>query len=269
MTPPAYAMNPSSFAEMYEGWLVQPLFRPWAEMLLERVPLAAGNRVLDVACGTGIVARLAKQRLGDASSVTGVDLSAQMLEVARAVSPGVDWRQGNALALPFAASEAFDVVFCQQGLQFFPDKLAAAREMRRVLAPGGRLGVATWRPVEEIPFFLALQRVAERHLGTIVDSRYAFGDATAVAKVLTDAGFRDARVTTESLTIHFPDAAPFLRMNATALVGMGVPPGTITDEERTALVAAIAGESADVVPAFAEGAGVAFAISTNLGTARA
>jgi len=99
MTLPSYAMNQANFAEMYERWIVGPLFRPWAQMTLEEVDLSPGDRVLDIACGTGIVARVAKERLGGAGYVVGVDLSPEMLAVARAVASDIDWRECNASAL--------------------------------------------------------------------------------------------------------------------------------------------------------------------------
>src|SRR5262245_45406857 len=100
MTLPSYAMNQASFPERYEQWLVGSLFRPWAELTLDEVKLSSGDHVLDIACGTGIVARVAKERLGDAGYVVGVDVSPDMLAVARAVAPPIDWREGNAIALP-------------------------------------------------------------------------------------------------------------------------------------------------------------------------
>ena len=118
MALPEYAMNASSFPQMYEQWLVGPLFRPYAEVLVERARLTPADRVLDVACGTGIVARLAAQRIGDNGLVVGVDISPQMLAVARTVAPEIDWREGDVSALPVADGERFDVVLCQQGLQF-------------------------------------------------------------------------------------------------------------------------------------------------------
>lgn len=269
MTLPAYAMNQSNFAEMYERLLVAPLFKPWAEVLLDRTSLASGDRVLDLACGTGIVARLAKERLGSKSRVVGVDLSAQMLEVGRSIDPGIEWREGNATALPFGETEKFDVLLCQQGLQFFPDKLAAAREMRRVLAPGGRLAVATWRALEEIPFFMALDRVAARHLGAVVDHRYGYGDAVALERLLVEAGFQDVGVETIARTIRFSEGAVFVRMNAMALVGMSAASAVLSEEQRAQLVALIAKESAEVLPQFTDGEGTTFEISTNLAIARA
>jgi SAM-dependent methyltransferase len=224
-----------SFPEMYEQLLVGPLFRPSAEVILEEVALARGNRLLDIACGTGIVARLAKERLGDSGRVVGVDVNPQMLAVARSVAPGIDWREGSATALPLQDDEQFDTVTCQQGLQFFPDKRAAAREMRNALAPGGMLAVATWRPTEEIP-------------------------------LLREAGIREVRVKTVSRTMRFTDAPAFVRLNTMALVGMSTASKEMGDEERRRAMAAIAGDSGKVLPPYTNAAGLAFEISTNVAT---
>ena len=129
-------------AQAYERYLVPAVMARFADDLVESV--GPGDRVLDVACGTGIVARCAAARGADA---TGVDVNAQMLDVARAADPAVEWIEADATALPLA-DDAFDVVLCQQGLQFMPDPAAALAEMRRVLAPGGRLTVSVWRPSE-------------------------------------------------------------------------------------------------------------------------
>jgi ubiquinone/menaquinone biosynthesis C-methylase UbiE len=232
MTPPSYAMNQTSFPEMYERWLVQPLFRPWAEIILEEVGLAPGHRVLDIACGTGILARIARERLGGDGHVVGIDISPDMLAVARAVAPGIEWREGNASALPLQDRERFDVVACQQGLQFFPDKPAAAAQMRRALAKGGKLAVATWRSDDEIPFFRELRHVAERHLGAIVDQRYGFGDAAPLEALLRNAGFNEVRSRILSRIIRFENGAPFLRLNTMALVGMSTVGKAMSDQER-------------------------------------
>ena len=137
MTLPRYAMNQSSFPENYERELVGPLFRPWAELTVDEVNPGPAERVLDVACGTGIVARVAGERIGSGRGLVGVDISPGLLAVARAVAPDIDWREGDAGALPLADGEQFEVVLCQQGLQFFPDKPAAAARLpsRSVLCP--------------------------------------------------------------------------------------------------------------------------------------
>lgn len=267
-TLPSYAMGQPSFPEMYERWLVGPLFRPWAEVTFEVVNLSPGHRVLDIACGTGIVARVAREQLGAAGCIVGIDISADMLAVARKAVPEIDWREGNAGALPLRDGEQFDVVVCQQGLQFFPDKPAAAAEMRRSLAQGGRLAVATWRSDEEIPFFRELRRVAERHLGPVADQRYRFGEPGPIEALLRDAGFSEVRSKRITRTIRFEEGEPFLQLNTMALVGMSAAGKTIDDEERKRVVEAIVSDSALVVRSHSDGPGLAFELSTNLVTAK-
>ena len=136
MALPAYANNQQTFPAMYEQWLVGPLFRPFAEVLLDRLDPRAGERVLDVACGTGIVARLARERVGAGGAVVGVDVSPAMLDVARSVGPSITWREGSAIDLPLSDGEVFDVITCQQGLQFFPGSPQGRR--RDAASPGCR-----------------------------------------------------------------------------------------------------------------------------------
>jgi SAM-dependent methyltransferase len=264
---PAYAMNRASFPEMYERCLVGPLFRPWAEVLIDQVRLAPGARVLDVACGTGIAARLARERV-DGAVVVGVDLSRPMLEVARTIEPRIDWREGDAAALPVAVGEEFDAVLCHQGLQFFADRAAAAREMRRVLAPDGSLVAATWRHLEENPLFRDLQRIAEPHLGAIADGRFRLGEAAALHDLLAAAGLSDVRVQTLSRVLRFSDGLSFVRMNAMALVGMRATAVSLGDAERDRLLEVIVAESAGVMRSYGDGQSLVFEMSANVATAR-
>jgi ubiquinone/menaquinone biosynthesis C-methylase UbiE len=259
-------MSQQSFPEMYEQWLVAPLFRPFAEAIVDEMRLSAGDRVLDIACGTGIVARVARERAAG-GAVVGIDASPEMIAVARRVGPGIDWREGNALALPLREGERFDVALCHQGLQFFSDKPAAAREMRRAVRKGGRLAVATWRSEEESPFLRELRAVAERHVGPIADARYTFADAGLLAALLRDAGFRDIRTGTVSRTVRFDADAPYVRMNAMALVGMSAAGKDITADERKRLVEVIATDSATVLRDHSDETGFSFPLSTNLATA--
>ncbi|TGS17991.1 class I SAM-dependent methyltransferase [Mesorhizobium sp. M2E.F.Ca.ET.209.01.1.1] len=260
-------MGQASFPEMYERWLVGPLFRPWAEVTFEEVKLSPGHRVLDIACGTGIVARVAREQLGAAGYVVGIDINAEMLAVARTVAPDIDWRVGNAGALPLRDGEQFDAVVCQQGLQFFPDKAAVTAQMRRALAQGGRLAVGTWRSDEEIAFFRDLRRVAERLLGPIVDLRHSFGNAALIEALLRDAGFHDVRSRTISRRIRFEDGAPLLRLNTMALVGMSAAGKAMADHERKRVVEDIVSGIAPVLQSYTDGSGVAFELSSNLVTA--
>jgi SAM-dependent methyltransferase len=264
--PPAAA----AFPDLYERLLVAPLFRPWAEQLLDALPLAPGQRVLDVACGTGIVARLVRERLGERATIVAVDRSPAMLAVARAIEPAVEWREGDAVELPLGEDERFDVVLCHQGLQFFDDRLAAVRARRRALAPGGHVGIGVWRSLEENGLFHDLGRVAERVLGPVVDARHTFADADALARLLADAGFTDVRVTPSSRETRFAiDAAVLARLNATALVGRSEAERGLDDAERAAMITAIVDASLAEVARYREGGEIVFRTSANLATARA
>jgi ubiquinone/menaquinone biosynthesis C-methylase UbiE len=260
-------MNQISFPEMYERWLVGPLFLPWAELTLDELKLSPGDRLLDIACGTGIVARVAKKRLGETGHVVGIDVSSDMLAVARNVAPDIDWREGNANSLPLSEGEQFDIVVCQQGLQFFSDKTEAVAQMRRALAEHGRLAVATWRSDEEIPVFRELRRVAERHLGAITDQRYDFGDAAVLEGLLRDGGFHDIEIKTVARTICFDDGEPFIRLNTMAFVGMSTGGKAMSDDERKHVMENIINESAPVLQQYSDGSALTFELRTNLALA--
>jgi ubiquinone/menaquinone biosynthesis C-methylase UbiE len=261
--------NRPNFAELYERELVEPLFRPWVDALLDGAGLDRGDALLDVACGTGIVARVARQRLGPGSRIVGVDLSPAMIAHARVVATDIELREGSADRLPVAADERFDVVTCQQGLQFFPDKPKAVSEMCRVLKSKGRVAIATWRPVEESPLILELQRVAERAVGRIDDRRHSFGDATELAALLEAGGLSDVTVERHEQLIRFADGRVFARLNAMAIVGMSEGGKGKPDEERARLAEQIVGDSEDVLRRYADGSGVAFVLAANVAIARA
>ncbi len=195
--------------ESYERNQVPSLFRPLAELFLTAVPLRRGERVLDVACGTGIVARLAAQQVGTTGRVTGVDLNPGMLKVAEEHTPTsgalIDWREGDAGKLP-CEDASYDVVLCQQGLQFFPDKPQALREMHRVVMPGGRLALCVWRSIEHHPFNQAviagISRFASDETAMRMRVPYALGDAGVLRTLIADAGFRQVEVQGTVLNRH-------------------------------------------------------------------
>lgn len=203
-------------AEAYEQCLVPAIFEPWARRALQARPPAPGDRVLDVACGTGIGARLAARLVGPRGSVVGVDADDGMLAVARTTGGHtddvrIDWRHANALALPFPAG-AFDYLLCLEGLQFFPDRSAGLREMRRVLRPGGVLVGTVWGPLEQNPAYHALaeglRRFVSEEAGRLPP--FALPDADAIRAVVRAAGFGDPRVTLESLSFAVPSAEAFV-----------------------------------------------------------
>jgi ubiquinone/menaquinone biosynthesis C-methylase UbiE len=148
----------------------------YARDLIERArPIGPSDRILDLGCGTGVVACILRERLGGAAKVVGFDANRMMIEKARLLAPEMDWRDGDVMALPFGA-DSFDLVLCQDLLRFLPDRVGALREVRRVLSPGGRLLASTWRPYGEEPL-----------------------DSHALRRALTEAGFLDIRFETERL----------------------------------------------------------------------
>lgn len=255
------------FTEIYERVLVGPLFRPFAEQLLAHVALNRGDSMIDVACGSGIVARLARERLGPDARIIGVDVAPAMLAVARAVDQTIDWRQGNATSLPVGPTERFSLSTCHQGLQFMPDKSAAMREMRRVTAPGGRVAIATWSPLEDLPGMIELNAVVERHVGPIVDSRHSFGDPTALRRLLIEAGFNGVDLETLAHDVRFADGALFARLNAMATIGMSEKGKAMSENERGQLAERIAAESHDMIGRATENGVFVLPLTTVLATA--
>jgi ubiquinone/menaquinone biosynthesis C-methylase UbiE len=257
----------TTLTEIYERILVGPLFRPFAEQLVARVAPNHGDSVIDVACGTGVVARVAREHFGPDARIVGVDVAPAMLAVARTVDQTIDWRQGNATSLPVGATEQFMVLTCHQGLQFMPDKPAAIREMRRVLAPGGRVAIATWCSLDDTPGMLELNAVVERHVGRIVDSRHSFGDANALKHLLVEAGFSDVHVGTLAHDVKFTDGRLFARLNAMAAIGMSEKGKAMSEADRGELAGQIAGESQHVIAKATKNGMFVLPLTTNIATA--
>jgi ubiquinone/menaquinone biosynthesis C-methylase UbiE len=192
----------------YEELLVPRIFGPLAKVLLDRVSLRPGEALLDVATGPGTVARLAAERVGPGGRVVGTDISAHMLEVARARSSGIEFRESPAAPLPFPEGE-FDVVVCQQGLQFFPDRMAALREMHRVLKPGGRVAVAVWCGIERCKPFADIHSVLCDFLpaetADLVKAPFSWPNWKEHTITVFAAGFRDARGSLHTITYSFEE----------------------------------------------------------------
>jgi ubiquinone/menaquinone biosynthesis C-methylase UbiE len=249
-------------AETYERILVPVIFAPWAQDLIERArPIGPADRILDLGCGTGIVARLLRERLGGGAGITGVDASSEMVAMARTVAPELDWREGNAMKLPFADA-TFELVVSQQMLQFVPDRAAALREVRRVLVPGGRFVAATWRARREQPLYEALGQIAARHLGAANEKRFSFGDDSALRAGLADVGFTAIRVEVVTRTDHYREF-PY-RLNALAA---NFDLSSLSAAEREARLSAVEAESIEASKPFAVEGGITAPSSANLVTA--
>ncbi len=202
---------------IYQEFLVPAMFAPFAERLVEHGYVQPGSRVLDIACGTGIVSRAAAILAGTGGSVAGVDLGEPTVAIARShpaeenAAP-IDYAQADATTLPFDA-EDFDVALCQQGLQFFPDRAAALAEMRRVLKPGGSVAIATWKDIE--PPFSAIADALGRHVSTeaaqMMHSPFTLGDGATLAQLMSDAGFHEVTVIDETIECTWASHPEFAR----------------------------------------------------------
>lgn len=209
-------------AEVFERLFLPSMAGPWAGRVADAARLEPGDRVLDVACGTGAVAQVAVDRVQPGGVVSGLDRSADMLAVARRKLPSLDLREGRAESLPFPADD-FDVVTCQFGLMFFDDRATALREMWRVLRPGGRLVVAVWDRLERTPGYAALTGLVERHLGphagTPIRDSFALGDVDVVRGLLEQAGFVSAEARSVDAATRFPSVEAWVEAEVRGWVG--------------------------------------------------
>lgn len=178
-------------ATAYENLHVPALFQQWAPRVAEAARIRPGFRVLDVACGTGVLAREAVLRAGNSGHVAGLDASSGMLVVAKRLAPEVEWREGVAESLPYE-SESFDAVASQFGLMFFQDPALALREMMRVLVPGGRIAVAVWDSLENSAAYPAevalLEREAGKPAANALRAPFVLGDRAALTGLFRGAG---------------------------------------------------------------------------------
>jgi len=256
-------------AELYERVVLRYILAPWVPRLLDVADLRAGENVLDVACGTGGVARAAASRVGAAGRVTGLDLNARMLAVARSLpapaGAAITWIERNALdtALP---DRSFDVVLCQQGLQFFPDKTLALREMRRVLVPRGRLAISVWR--SSGVYNCAVGKALEQHVGREVAARFCAsrdvpGDED-LRRFAADAGFQGVTLHVQKMTVRLPSPHDFVLAHLAA-----TPVASDIKAMPDAARVALGHGAARLLAAYHEGAGVAFPEEVNVVTAMA
>lgn len=204
----------SNPAETYEQYMVSTLFGPWATRLIQVANPRPGERVLDVACGTGIVARRVSPMVGSNGEVVGLDVNQNMLDVARATAKkdrlDIEWHQGRAEELPYL-NGYFDLLMCQFGLMFFSDRRSALAEMHRVLVENGRLALAVWQNLDQHPFYQSLHKVIQHHLGVSgVQDIFALGDANEVRALVGDAGFRRVELQSSAMTARFPEPEAFL-----------------------------------------------------------
>jgi ubiquinone/menaquinone biosynthesis C-methylase UbiE len=261
--------QPTNPAEAYDSCLVPAMFLPWSSELLALGKPRPGERVLDLACGTGVVARQVPALVGTAGKVVGVDLNPAMLAVAKSRTPAgttIDWREGNAieLALP---DESFELVLCQQGLQFFPDRAAGARHVHRVLARGGRAAIAVWQGLEAHEAFRILfQAIADalRIPFEKVAKPFSLGDAQSLRKLLESAGFSRVEVSSKTRETVFEDADRFLELSTLAMAAV-MPENAPADP--SSIVAAVKAATAAPLRRYQQGSRLVFPMTSNLAVA--
>lgn len=209
-------------AKAYDELFVPALFAQWAPQLIDCARVTEGQRVLDVACGTGVVARAASNVVGPDGHVVGVDLNPAMLEVARSVRPDLEWFQGDAEDLPFDPG-SFDVALCQSSLFFFPDAGRAVREMARVVAPSGVVAIQSYASLAEQPAYGPFMDVVAKHAGPeariLLGTYWSQGDLTGLTRLADAAGLEVLETRTTLGTAQFPstDAVADTEIRATPL----------------------------------------------------
>jgi ubiquinone/menaquinone biosynthesis C-methylase UbiE len=229
-----------------------------------------------VACGTGIVTRRVAASAGPRGRAVGVDINPVMLEVARGIpaSAGaeIEWLHGDGTALDLP-DEAFDAVYCQQGLQFFPDRAAGARQMWRVLRRGGRAVIATWQGFDRHPLYAALADAEEPHLGALgveisrqeLEAPFSLG-SEELGRILSEAGFTDVRIVERSIEARFATPDRFVERMEFAYAAV-IPQFAEDPAAFEAYLEAIARDTAEIVEHYRDGEHIVVPMHTNIAIA--
>lgn len=236
----------SSPAETYETYMVPAFFTPLAARVLAIAQPQPGERVLDAACGTGIVARRAAGIVGAGGRVVGLDLNPAMLEVGREAAAregvAIAWHQGRVEALPFLDGD-FDLVVCQHGLQFVPDAAGAVAEMRRVLRAGGRLVVSVQQPLDRSAFDRRLDEVLQARLGVgAIRQIYALSGDGELRVLLAGAGLHAIEIDEVAFEARYPGPDQYLTMRLTGVIAAVPSLQHLDDRGREGLIAAVGEE---------------------------
>jgi ubiquinone/menaquinone biosynthesis C-methylase UbiE len=206
-------MSDDSPASIYEMQLVPAIFEPLTRILIERARPEPGEHVLDAACGTGIVARLVAPMVGPSGRAVGLDYDPIMIEMAKSLAPEIEWAQGDLQNLPFPDG-FYDLVICQQGLQYLADRGAGLRQIYRVLRPGGRMVLATWSDLSKSPGHVLLFQALEAAIGPdrARPVAWSLADEAQLLELVSEAGFVSVTTTIISLQTRYPSARAFVEI---------------------------------------------------------
>ncbi len=260
-------MNPNQ-AEVYEQVFVTHLFKPWVEHLFGQYSVPNGERMLDLACGTGVVARHFIKQSMRKISIHGVDNHTGMLVEARKHADNVTWVACNAERLPFDKGW-FDLVICHQGFQFFQDVHMAARQVRRVLSPDGYALIATWRSVHLHPVHSIMCAGVSHQLDVAASTLspiFGLSDEENLANIFRSVGFGSITQTSHTLPISFPPAVTqvFLRRTIRSLASSTQQYTHMTSEEKSQFVDDTLAAISDQISEFTEEGSLSFIMHTCL-----
>ena len=252
--------------EIYERHMVPAIFARWAPDLVTALNPQPGERILDLACGTGAVTRLVADRVGPGGHVVGLDINPGMLAAGRVAvgRPEVEWVEGSVSGMPLPDA-SFDGVICQQGFQFFPDRPAALREIHRVLKPGGRLVLAVWRSIDNTPGFRILESALGKHVGPdrAALPPFSLGDGAAIRALIEAEGFRDVTVRADAKLARFTSGEHMVR----SIVGGAPTMAKTLAELGSSVIDQIIAECVDATRHYVDDDGWATPIATNVITA--
>ncbi len=260
-------------AEVYEDFLVRWQFRPWTAVLLAEAGIQPSERILDLATGTGIVAREAAPFVGECGRIVALDINPAMLAVGQSLpepaGASIEWLEGDAAALPLPDA-AFDAVLCQQGLQYFADRSTAVAEVRRVLASSGRALVVVWQALAHNPVQEALNAAGQGRVGVApLATAFGLSDACAVGRLFESVGFADVTVTGRELVVVFPSRSEFTRRMIESVAQVVPELAGLNSLQRAELARAIDEDAHRTLQMHAWGGGLACPMAAHLVQARA
>jgi SAM-dependent methyltransferase len=248
---------------------------PCAALLLEHASPHIGDHVVDVAAGTGAVARMMAPLLGRDGRVVAVDANPAMLFVGQSLpayeGAAIDWREGDAGALPLA-NGSYDLALCQHGLQYFADPVAALHEMRRVLRRGGRAAASVWRALDHNPFAHLLWGAVARQLGVTPEPfarPFSCGDAGELRRMMEVAGFAGVSVVARSLIVRQPHRPQFVAEMVEGSTGLLPGLAALDNAQRAALVRRVEEEIAPELPRYVRGEWQVVPMSLHIALGRA